>query len=136
MSDADELGLVKVSNRLEVPLMNIAEGLNELARVNGVRLATVSEALAVFPVPPFVEVTETESLKTPVVVAVTVTATTQVWFGRTVPPVNTMEFDPFAAVAVPPQSEFNPPGVATISPAGSVLVNASPFRIAPPGLFK
>ena len=116
--------------------MSIVEGLNELARMNGVRLATVSEALAVFPAPPLVEVTETESLKTPVVVAVTVTDTAQIWFGRTDPPVNTMEVDPAVAVAVPPQSELNPLGVATKSPAGSVLVNASPFSVAPPGLLK
>jgi hypothetical protein len=127
---------VKVSTRLEVPLIRIVDGVNEAASVNGARLATVREALAVFPVPPLVEVTEAESLKTPVVVAATLTTTAQVEPAVRVAPANATEVDPAVAVAVPPQRELSPFGVATTSPAGSVSLNASPVNPTPLGLLK
>lgn len=136
LRDIDELGLVKVSERVEVPLMRMVEGLNELASVNGARFATVREALAVFPVPPLVEVTETESLNVPVVVGVTLTTTAQLPPWKRVPPVRAIEDDPAPAVVVPPQDEVSPLGVATTSPTGNVSLNASPVNATPLGLLK
>ena len=123
-----------VRERVEIPVIGMLAGLNEAARLNGARLATVREALAVFPVPPFVEVTEAESLNTPTIVPVTLTTTVQFEPAGRVPPVSAMEVDPAVAVVVPPQVEVSPFGVATTSPAGSVSLNASPVNPTAPGL--
>lgn len=90
-------------------------------------VATVKLAVAVLPVPPFVELTA------PLVLvywpdAVPVTFTTRVQFVLTamVPPVREMLVEPATAVAVPPQVFERPFGVETTSPVGSVSVNATP----------
>jgi len=90
-------------------------------------VATLKFAVAVLPVPPFVEVTLPVVLTnwpdaTPVIFAVNV----HVLVAAMVPPVKEMPLDPATAVAVPPQVFVNPFGVATTSPAGSVSVNATP----------
>ena len=126
LREIDELGLVKVSDRVEVPVMRIVDGVKEVASVNGA--ITVREALEVLPAPPFVDVTEAESLNTPVVVAVTLTTTMQLAPPARVPPVKAIDDDPAVAVAVPPHVEVSPFGVATTSPAGSVSLNASPVN--------
>ena len=89
--------------------------------------ATVRLALAVFPVPPFVDVTLPVVLFwTPAVVPVTLTDNVQLLLAGTVPPARLTE--PATAVGVPPQVlvKF---GVAAASPAGSVSVNAAPTRL-------
>ena len=117
---------------MEVPFIRIVDGLNEVATLNGA--STVRDALDVFPVPPLVEVTEAESLKTPVELAVTLTTTVQFAPPARVPPAKAIELDPAVAVAVPPHVEVNPFGVATTSPVGKVSLNASPVKPTPPAL--
>ena len=132
LSGVEVLGLVIVNESVETPVTRMLEGLNVLASRNGA--TTVREALAVFPLPPLLELVEDESLKTPTVVAVTVTATVQLAPAASVAPLNVTELDPAVPVAVPPQVDENPLGVAMTSPAGSVSENATPVRSAPPGL--
>jgi hypothetical protein len=94
-------------------------------------LATVRFALAVLPVPPFVELTAPVVLvRLPDVVPVTFTTRVQVLFTATFPPVSETLPDPAVAVAVPPQLFVSPLGVVTTSPAGSVSVNATPVSAA------
>jgi hypothetical protein len=94
-------------------------------------LATVKFALAVLPVPPFVELTAPVVLVIlPDDVPVTFTTRAQVLFTATVPPDSETLPDPAVAVAVPPQVFVSPLGVVTTSPAGSVSVNATPVSAA------
>jgi hypothetical protein len=67
--DIDELGLVKVSERVEVPLIRIVEGLNEVTSVNGAGLLTVSVAVVLLS--PAFELTELLAVNVPAVVPVT-----------------------------------------------------------------
>ena len=69
LSDIDGLGFVKVSDKVDVPLIRIVEGVNEVTSVNGAGWLTVSVALAVL-TPPF-EVTELVAVNVPAVVPVT-----------------------------------------------------------------
>jgi hypothetical protein len=62
---------------------------------------TVSVAVAVFPVPPFADVTVTELFFTPVVVAVTLTENVQGSLGVTTAPDKPTEFDPGVAAMMP-----------------------------------
>ena len=71
MRDIDELGLVKVSVRLEVPVIRIVDGANEAASVNGPGLFTVSVAVAVLLIPPYKELTELLAVNVPAVVPLT-----------------------------------------------------------------
>jgi hypothetical protein len=90
-------------------------------------LATVRFALAVLPVPPFVELTAPVVLvRLPDAVPVTFTTTVQVLFTATVPPVSDTLPEPAVAVTVPPHEFVRPLGVVTTSPAGSESVNATP----------
>jgi hypothetical protein len=90
-------------------------------------VATDRFAVAVLPVPPFVDVTLPVVLtKFPDAVPVTFTVTVQLLLAAMVPPVSEMLPEPATAVAVPPQVLVSPLGVATTSPAGKVSVNATP----------
>ena len=60
-----------MSDRLEVPLIRIVEGLNEVASVNGAGLFTVSEAVAILLVPAYTALTELVAVNVPAVVPVT-----------------------------------------------------------------
>ena len=96
-----------------------------LVIVGGV--ATVRFAVAVLPVPPFVEVTAPEVLVYwPDAVPVTFTTRVQLALAAMLPPVREMLVEPATAVAVPPQVFERPFGVETTSPVGSVSVNATP----------
>jgi hypothetical protein len=94
-----------------------------LLRVGGV--ATVIIAVAVFPVPPLVEVTAPVVLVFgPTVVPVTVTLNTQVPLPTMVAPVNVMVLG-LVVVSEPPQVVVGP-DVATVNPPGNVSVNPTP----------
>src|SRR5258708_21843618 len=89
--------------------------------------ATVMLADAVFPVPPFVEVTAPLVLfLTPPVVPITVTATVQELLIAMVPPVREMRPLAGAAVATPPHVLLSPFGLATTKPEGNVSLKATP----------
>jgi hypothetical protein len=90
-------------------------------------LATVRFAVAVLPVPPFVEVTApVVFVKFPETVPVTFTARVQLLLAATVPPVSVTLLEPAVAVGVPPQVLVSPFGVATTIPAGRESANATP----------
>ena len=67
----DELGLVKVSERVEVPPIKIVDGLNEVTSVNGAGLLTVRVAVAILLVPAYTASTELLAVNVPAVVPVT-----------------------------------------------------------------
>jgi hypothetical protein len=90
-------------------------------------VATVTLADAVFPDPPFVELTAPVVLFfTPEVVAFTLTERVHELLAGTVPAVRLTLALPAVAVAVPPHVLVKPFSVATTSPAGNVSVNATP----------
>src|SRR5215469_3935314 len=121
-----EFGLVMVNCSDVVPFCGMVFGLNALAMLGG--LATVRFAVAVFPVPPLVELTAPDVLVyCPDTLEVTFTATVQVLFTATVPPVRLMLLPPDVAEAVPPQLLVKPFGVATTRFVGSVSLNATPL---------
>ena len=94
-------------------------------------LATVKFAEAVFPAPPFVELTfPVVFVRLPGVVPVTLIVTVQVLFVAAVPPARDTLPAPATAVTVPPQVLVKPFGVATTSPAGNVSVTATPDSAA------
>jgi hypothetical protein len=90
--------------------------------------ATCSEAVAVFPVPPFVDVTVTELFFVPLVVPVTLTVNVHVPPAGSRMPVADTPPDP--ATALPwklAHVEAAPLGVATTRPAGKVSVSPTPL---------
>src|SRR5215471_683478 len=90
--------------------------------------ATVRLAVAMFPVPPFVDETAPEVLVyCPDTPEVTFTTSVQELFTATLPPVRLMLVLPDVADAVPPQPLVKPFGVATTNPVGSVSLNATPL---------
>lgn len=89
---------------------------------------TVTEALAVLPLPPSAEVTRTLLFFTPAVVPVTFTNTVHdALDARVAAPKLTAEL-PAVAVVVPLQVLVKPLGVATIKPAGKLSVKATPVK--------
>src|SRR5262249_31904538 len=90
---------------------------------------TVTDALAVLPVPALADVTLPLVLfLTPAVVPVTSTLTVQLPDAAIVPPLNVSVVSPALGVNVPPH-EVDAFGVlATASPDGSVSVNPTPVR--------
>ncbi len=90
--------------------------------------ATFRFAVAVFPAPPFVEVTaEVVFVKLPVAVPITFTPNVHELFAAIVAPEREALLEPAVAVIVPPlQVPVSPFGVATTSPAGKVSVNVTP----------
>ena len=121
------LGLVIVNVRVEVPPATMGLGEKDLVMEGGA--TTVTDAFAVFPVPPFVEVTAPVVLFfTPEVAPVTVTLKAQLLFAAITPPFNAIELGA-VTVRVPPHcAEVE---LVTVSPAGKVSVNATPVSIVP-----
>jgi len=125
------LGFVMVKVKVETPLSGIVVGLNALLIVGGA--TTVTLAVAVFPVPPLVEVTVTELFLTPAVVPKMLMLKAHSIWAACVTPVILIVPEPAVAVIVPPsQGLVKPLGVATTKPAGRVSVNATPVRVGPP----
>src|SRR6516165_7257952 len=101
---------------------------NAFAMVGAVRALTITVAVAVLPVPPFVEETAPVMLVLPpATVPVTLTENVQDAAAARVAPVRLTLLPPAATVMVPPPHEpVRPLGVATTSPAGNVSENATP----------
>jgi hypothetical protein len=93
---------------------------------------TVIDALAVFPVPPFVEATVTLLFFTPAVEPSTSIEKVQDPFPTSVAPDRfTVEVPAVAVMVPPPQLPVNPFGVATTSPEGRLSVKAMPVNTVP-----
>ena len=126
---AKAFGLVKFSVNVDVPLSGMLDGEKLLATVGG--LATVSEAVAVLPVPPLPELTVTLLFLTPEVVTLTVAWTWQVLPGvAMLAPPRLMVPEPSTAVTEPPQVLVGAGGLATTIPGGresiKVIVDSAP----------
>lgn len=95
-------------------------------------VVTESIAVAVFPVPPLVEVTGPVTLVcVPFVVAVTLTENVHELARFSVAADRLMAPDPaFAEIVPPPHDPVSPFGVETSNPAGKLSVNATPARAA------
>src|SRR5262249_19616356 len=130
LSETVPLGLIRVKLKLVEPFSGIETAPKNLL-ING-GATTVIEALAVFPVPPSVEVTVTLLFLTPAVVPVTFTDTEQEPLAAMVPPLRLTEEDPATAVAVPLQVLLRLGGVAITRPAGRLSMNATPVSAIPP----
>ena len=114
--------MLKVSD--VVPFNGICAAPNNLVIVGGE--ATVKLALAVLPVPPFVEVTLPVVLVyRPEAAPVTVTLNWHWLFTAIVAPVSAMPVG-LVVVNVPPQTVAD--ALATVSPVGNVSVNATPVK--------
>lgn len=109
------------------PFSGMLAAPNALVIVGGP--TTLRLAFEVFPVPPFVELTDTLLFFTPVVVPCTLTETVQLAFGARLAPERLTVEEPAVAVAVPPQVLFRLEGVATTKPAGRLSANATPLRV-------
>lgn len=85
------------------------------------------DAIAVFPVPPLVELTVTLLSWTPAVVPVTLTLNVQFELvARVAPDSETVPVPGVAVIVPPPQPPVKPLGVATVSPDGRVSVKLTP----------
>jgi len=90
---------------------------------------TSTFALAVLPVPPFVDVTVTELFLVPVVVPCTFTEKVHDAPAAKLASLKLTVPEPAVAVIVPPPQEPDKPlGVATMSPPGRVSVKATPVK--------
>jgi hypothetical protein len=127
-------GLVTVNDRLDDPFSGIDEGVNDFDNAGGA--TTVTEAVAVFPVPPLSELTLTLLFFTPAVVPVTLTENVQLSPSASDAPDRVTLESPAVAVIVPPaQPPDRPFGVETTRPAGNVSVNPTPVALPfPAGL--
>jgi hypothetical protein len=120
-------GFVNVNVNTVVAPNRTGDGLKAFANDGG--NATITDALAVLPVPPSVEATAPLVLFfTPADVPRTLTCTEQLPDTGIDPPDRDTEPLAATAVAVPPQVFDNPFGVPTTSPPGRVSVNATPDR--------
>src|SRR5262249_40150498 len=97
---------------------------------------TVTEAVAVLPVPPLVDVTGPVTLVSrPVVVPITLTENVQLVLGAKVAPARlTLPLPAVAVMVPPPHDPDSPLGVATTRTAGSGSLNATPVSAKPLGL--
>jgi hypothetical protein len=94
--------------------------------------STLTVALAVLPVPPFVEETVTLLFFVPAVEPSTFTENVQLPPAASVAPERLTVEEPAKAVIVPPpQLPVRPLGLATTNPAGRLSVKAMPVRVVP-----
>jgi hypothetical protein len=115
-------GAVRVKVRVLVPPSTILVGAKDLLIVGGA--TTVSEAEAVLPFPPFVEVTVPLVLFfTPLVTPTTLTVTVQVLFGTIVPPAKVTEV---AVLDTAPPHCAGSGAMLTVRPAGKLSVKPTP----------
>ena len=121
------LGFVMVKLSEVEPFSGMLAAPNALAMVGGA--TTVIDALEVFPVPATVSDTVTLLFFTPAVVPCTFTETVQLAPGASDAPERLTVDEPAVPVAVPLHVVFRADGVATISPAGRLSVNAIPFSV-------
>lgn len=127
VSAVPAFGLVMVNVSVEIPVGAMELGEKDLLMEGGA--TTVTEALAVLPVPPFVEVTALVVLFfAPAVAPVTVTLNVQLPLAEIIPPLNTIELGA-VVVNVPPHWIVE--DEATVKPTGKVSVKAMPVRLVP-----
>ena len=120
-------GFVRLKVRLVVAPSGIVDAPNALTIIIGAA-TTVIEAVAAFPGPNSLDVTNPVTLVwRPVVTPWTFTINVHP-AGATVAPARLMLLDPATAVIVPPQEPVNPFGVATTSPAGNVSLKPTPVN--------
>jgi hypothetical protein len=110
---------------VELPTAMLAAP-NDLLMVGGD--TTVRLALAVFPVPPLVEVTWTLLFNVPAELPFTLTETAHVPLVASEPPARLTEPAPAVAVTVPPQVLVALGVAATTIPLGNVSLNAKPVN--------
>jgi hypothetical protein len=116
---------VSVNVSVLVPFSAIVVGENALLMLGGA--TTVRLAVAVPPVPPFVELTApVVFVNCPATVPVTFTKMVHEELAAIVPPVRLALVPPAVAEAVPPHELVSPLGVATTKPVGNVSANATP----------
>jgi hypothetical protein len=128
------VGLLMVKFNTVLPFKGIVTSSKDLTMLGALKELTISESLAVFPVPPFVALTLPEVLFfVPIVVAVTSTLTVQVPLAVMVPPLKVNEVAPAAGEkAGLPQPDVPVFGVAaTCKPEGNESVNATPVSAVP-----
>lgn len=116
-------------NELHGPLADVPICFNIL--IAGVGSLTKTLAVAVFPVPPFVEPTVTELTFTPVVVPCTLTESIQEELAARLTPFKLTVPEPAVADAVPPHVLERSFGVATTSPEGSESLKFTPVKVVP-----
>jgi hypothetical protein len=121
-------GFVMVNDNVVVPFKATVAAPNDLLIEGGA--TTVTEALAVLPVPPFAELTFPVKLScAPAVIPVTVTLKVQVPLAAIVAPLNEITRVAAVVVSVPPHCAEDE---STIDkPAGRVSENAAPVNAAP-----
>ncbi len=125
VSVVDALGFVIVRVRVDVPPEPMPVGLNDLVIVGAA--TTVKVALAVRPLPPFVELTAPVVLTdAPGVLVVAVAVTVQLPLAAMDAPLMTIEVDVEEAVLPPVQVVAKPEAVM---PAGRVSVMPTPVRV-------
>jgi hypothetical protein len=118
--------MVAVRNDVHGPLADEPTCFNKLMAGAGVFTKTL--AVAVLPVPPFVEATVTELVFNPIVDPVTLTVTAQEEFAARLTPLKLTVAEPAAAVAVPPQVFVKAGVAATTNPAGSASLKFTPVN--------
>jgi hypothetical protein len=124
VSPSDVFGLLSVKVNEVLAPTKMLDAPKALVIVGGV--ATVKLAVAVLPVPPFVEVTFPVVLvNCPAAAPVTVTLNWHWLFAAIVAPVKAIPVGT-AVVSVPPQTVAE--AFATVKPVGSVSVNATPAK--------
>jgi hypothetical protein len=121
------VGFVTAKLRLLVPFGAIIAGLKASAMLGGA--TTASDAVAVFPAPPSMDVTLTLFVSAPAAVPVTFTFTTHEAPGANVAPARLITDVPEPAPAVPVQVVVKALGVDTNRPAGKLSLNAIPVRL-------
>jgi hypothetical protein len=108
-----------------LPVFGVTE-----STVGGELLITVSDAFAVFPVPPFADVTLTLLLIVPADALVTFTENVHEVLGASDAPESEAAAAPTAAVIVPPPHEpVSPFGLATTNPDGNESVKPTPVNV-------
>jgi hypothetical protein len=121
------LGFEAVKLSEVAPLSGMLAVPKEFASVGGA--ITVTEALEVFPVPPWAEVMVTLLFFAPGVVPVTLRVRVQEALEDKVPAEKLMALDAGTAVVVPMQVVARPLGVATTRPEGKESVKERPVRV-------
>jgi hypothetical protein len=129
-------GFVMVTVTVEVPVFRamLAEP-KDLVMVGGTKAMTVRVAVAVPPVPPFVEVTlPVVFVAAPTVLSVTVTVTVQLAPPLIVAPLKLMVPEPTVLLVSVPFVQVVEPTEAMVMPEGNVSVTPTPLRVTPEGL--
>ncbi len=134
LNDDDEFGFATVKVNVVDPFNGTDGAPNDFVRLGGA--TTVTDALAVFPVPALADDTVTELFLTPALVPVTLTENEHIAPPARVALARLTVDEPAVAVMVPPPHEpVRPFGAETTSPAGRVSVKPIPVEVPLPAGF-